>query len=44
MTLLEQMTLLGRQARQASRELALLTTVQKNEALRAMADAIIAQL
>ncbi len=40
MTLLEQMTALARRAREASRELALLTTVQKNDALRAMAAAI----
>ena len=40
MTLQEQMTTLARQAREASRELALLTTEQKNTALRAMASAI----
>ena len=40
MTLLEQMTVLGRQARSASRELALLTSAQKSTALLAMAQAI----
>lgn len=40
MTLLEQMTVLGSQAREASRQLALLTTDEKNTALRAMASAI----
>jgi glutamate-5-semialdehyde dehydrogenase len=40
MTLLEQMTLLGRQAREASRELARLTTAEKNACLLAMADAL----
>lgn len=40
MTLLEQMTGLARQAREASRELALLTTAQKNQALLAMAAAV----
>src|SRR3954465_2072780 len=40
MTLTEQMTLLARQARAASRELAKLTTEQKNQCLWAMADAI----
>jgi glutamate-5-semialdehyde dehydrogenase len=40
MTLKEQMTLLGRQARSASRELARLTPAQKNDCLRAMADAL----
>jgi len=40
MTLLEQMTLLGRQARAAGRELARLTTAEKNGCLLAMADAI----
>jgi glutamate-5-semialdehyde dehydrogenase len=40
MTLTEQMTQLGRQAKAASRELALLTTREKNECLLAMAAAI----
>jgi len=40
MTLAEQMTLLARQARAASRELARLTTVEKNSCLLAMADAL----
>jgi glutamate-5-semialdehyde dehydrogenase len=40
MTLLEQMTQLARQARAASRELALLTTAEKNACLLAMADAL----
>src|ERR1700728_2708955 len=40
MTLTEQMTLLARQAREASHPLALLTTPQKNDCLVAMADAI----
>jgi glutamate-5-semialdehyde dehydrogenase len=40
MTLTEQMTRLARQAREASRQLALLTTEQKNGCLLAMADAI----
>jgi len=40
MTLTEQMTQLGRQAKAASRELARLTTGQKNDCLLAMADAI----
>ena len=40
MTLTEQMTLLGRQARAASRDLARLTTAQKNDCLLAMADAL----
>jgi len=40
MTLTEQMTLLGRQARAASRELAQLTTAEKNSCLLAMADAL----
>ncbi len=40
MTLTEQMTLLGQQARAASRALARLTTAQKNDCLRAMADAL----
>lgn len=43
MTLTEQMTLLGRQARTASRALARLTPAQKNDCLRAMADALEAQ-
>jgi len=43
MTLTEQMTLLGRQARTASRALARLTTPQKNDCLRAMADALEAE-
>ena len=42
MSLLEQMTVLARQARLASRELALLSTAQKNSALLAMADALMA--
>ncbi len=40
MTLTEQMTLLGRQAKEASRPLAQLTTSQKNDCLLAMAGAI----
>ncbi len=40
MTLTEQMTLLGRQARAASRELAKLSTAEKNLCLLAMADAL----
>ncbi|HZM03731.1 MAG TPA: glutamate-5-semialdehyde dehydrogenase [Candidatus Saccharimonadales bacterium] len=40
MSLLEQMTLLARQAKAASRRLARLSTVQKNDCLRAMADAL----
>ena len=40
MSLTEQMTALARQARTASRQLALLSGAQKNIALRAMADAI----
>src|SRR6266540_6455770 len=40
MTLTEQMTLLARQAKAASRELASLTTEEKNECLIAMADAL----
>src|SRR5436853_5626324 len=40
MTLLEQMTQLARQARAASRELAKLTTAEKNACLLAMADAL----
>ena len=40
MTLAEQMTLLARQARAASRELARLTTAEKNSCLLAMADAL----
>jgi glutamate-5-semialdehyde dehydrogenase len=40
MTLTEQMTRLGRQAREASRPLAQLTTLQKNDCLLAMATAI----
>jgi glutamate-5-semialdehyde dehydrogenase len=40
MTLLEQMTQLGRQAKAASRQLARLTTAQKNGALLAMAEAL----
>lgn len=40
MTLTEQMTQLARQARAASRELARLTTAEKNECLIAMADAL----
>lgn len=39
-TLREQMTELGRRARQASRELALLSSEEKNRCLRAMADAV----
>src|SRR5256885_2143697 len=40
MTLTEQMTQLARQAKAASRELAKLTTEQKNRCLNAMADAL----
>jgi glutamate-5-semialdehyde dehydrogenase len=40
MNLLEQMTQLGKQARAASRELATLTTAEKNSCLLAMADAL----
>ena len=40
MTLTEQMTLLGRQARDASRALARLSTAEKNDCLLAMADAL----
>ena len=40
MTLTEQMTALGKQARAASRELARLTTDEKNRCLLAMADAL----
>jgi glutamate-5-semialdehyde dehydrogenase len=40
MTLTEQMTLLGKQAREASRDLAKLTADQKNGCLEAMADAL----
>ena len=40
MTLTEQMTALGRQARAASRELARLTTEEKNRCLLAMAEAL----
>src|SRR5947207_14296263 len=40
MTLTEQMTQLARQAKAASRELARLTTAEKNDCLRAMADAL----
>ena len=40
MTLTEQMTLLARQARAASRELARLTTVEKNDCLLSMANAL----
>ncbi len=40
MTLTEQMTQLARQAKAASRELAKLTTAQKNQCLLAMADAL----
>ncbi len=40
MTLTEQMTALARQARAASRELARLTTDEKNRCLRAMAEAL----
>lgn len=40
MTLTEQMTLLARQAKAASRELARLTTPEKNACLMAMADAL----
>ena len=40
MTLLEQMTVLAKQAREASRALALLTSAQKSAALLAMAQAI----
>jgi len=39
----EQMTVLARQARSASRELARLTTAEKNACLLAMADALMAQ-
>jgi glutamate-5-semialdehyde dehydrogenase len=40
MTLTEEMTQLGRQAKAASRELAKLTTAEKNACLEAMADAL----
>ena len=40
MTLTEQMTELAKQAREASRELAKLTTAEKNACLLAMADAL----
>src|SRR5882724_7707170 len=40
MSLLEQMTQLAKQARAASRELAKLTTAEKNRCLLAMADAL----
>src|SRR5437660_3163160 len=40
MTLIEQMTQLAKQAKGASRELARLTTAEKNECLAAMADAL----
>ena len=40
MTLSEQMTQLARQARAASRQLALLSTLEKNEVLQAMAEAL----
>jgi glutamate-5-semialdehyde dehydrogenase len=40
MTLREQMTDLARKAKQASRQLSTLTTVQKNDCLKAMADAL----
>ena len=40
MTLTEQMTQLGRQAKAASRQLAKLTTAEKNACLLAMADAL----
>ena len=40
MTLAEQMTQLARQARAAARELARLTTAEKNECLLAMAEAL----
>src|SRR5258708_28638304 len=40
MTLTQQMTDLGRQAKTASRELARLTTAEKNSCLLAMADAL----
>ena len=40
MSLLDEMTLLGMRAREASRELAQLTTEQKNRCLLAMADAL----
>ena len=40
MTSTEQMTLLGRQAKAASRELARLTTSEKNSCLGAMADGL----
>ena len=42
MTLTEQMTALAKQARAASRELAKLTTAEKNACLLAMADALMA--
>ena len=42
MTLTEQMTALAKQARAASRELAKLTTAEKNSCLLAMADALMA--
>src|SRR4051812_19777201 len=42
MTLTEQMTLLARQGRAASRELGRLTTAQKNLCLAAMAEALVA--
>ena len=42
MTLTEQMTLLAKQARAASRELARLSTAEKNLCLLAMADALLA--
>ena len=42
MTLSEQMAQLGKQAKAASRELAKLTSEQKNQALLAMADALLA--
>ncbi len=42
MSLLKQMTVIARQARLASRELARLSTAQKNSALLAMADALMA--
>jgi glutamate-5-semialdehyde dehydrogenase len=43
MTLHEQMTVLARQAKAASRELARLTTAEKNACLAAMADALLYQ-
>ncbi|HTJ01020.1 MAG TPA: glutamate-5-semialdehyde dehydrogenase [Dongiaceae bacterium] len=43
MNLTEQMTQLARQAKAASRELALLTTAEKNACLRAMAEALEAE-